>query len=531
MSKALKNITKLNNIVSVTDFYANGVSGALVDPTGVIDSSLGFQAATNALAVSGGVVLIPKGIYLVSIPIKTYGNVTIRGEGDASQILVNTDIEVFYSDRTTISIAIYRAEFYNFYIKKTVTTATTKYDIHLQNPCVCKLSNVRIQSGHVDSVYSSTNVGGVFLDKPTGAVSASFMNRIEDCWIQNNSIYFLNVTDSSVTGGFVWGHVRQFAIRISGASSGNIDISGSKGIITSQYNGGIWLDGLGINQIRIVDNEWDGNPLLIRGDGIYSPQQTETVTVTGNTFWGCGKNGINTTDPVGWTVTGNNFWKNNDSDNSYDDVRIIGATFQPNGNTVTGNVHVMDTARVNKGYAIREVNAGYNPISNTYSSNGVLGATGYMNPAILVLQQATVVGNSGMGTDAILRLLGDSVKLDSEAIIVKTPRTTVTAISGTLDLLLTTETYSGAQGSYVGTLYVNSSRPDYPAQGRKVVYALMGYGTTLVATQLGIQDGTGGGSTFTITAPNNGVVRFTNTFANACVVDMMFVGTRGLAGA
>lgn len=38
---------KLREMVSVLDFYANGVSGAKVDPTGVVDSTAGIQAAIN----------------------------------------------------------------------------------------------------------------------------------------------------------------------------------------------------------------------------------------------------------------------------------------------------------------------------------------------------------------------------------------------------------------------------------------------------------------------------------------------------
>lgn len=40
--------SKMREVVSVTDFYANGVSGVLVDPTGVVDSTLGIQAAIDA---------------------------------------------------------------------------------------------------------------------------------------------------------------------------------------------------------------------------------------------------------------------------------------------------------------------------------------------------------------------------------------------------------------------------------------------------------------------------------------------------
>ena len=79
MSKALKNITKLNNIVSVTDFYANGVSGALVDPTGVIDSTLGIQAACNSFGASGGVVR-GNGLFKTSATITVPRGVSIIGD-------------------------------------------------------------------------------------------------------------------------------------------------------------------------------------------------------------------------------------------------------------------------------------------------------------------------------------------------------------------------------------------------------------------------------------------------------------------
>ena len=64
--------------VLVTDFYANGVSGALVDPTGVIDSTLGIQAAVN----TGLPVVFPNaGTFKISSPITYTGKVIIFGNG------------------------------------------------------------------------------------------------------------------------------------------------------------------------------------------------------------------------------------------------------------------------------------------------------------------------------------------------------------------------------------------------------------------------------------------------------------------
>jgi len=54
--------SKEREIVSVTDFYANGVSGVAVDPTGVVDSTLGIQAAID-LVGNYGAILFPQGVY------------------------------------------------------------------------------------------------------------------------------------------------------------------------------------------------------------------------------------------------------------------------------------------------------------------------------------------------------------------------------------------------------------------------------------------------------------------------------------
>jgi hypothetical protein len=68
---------KEREFVSVTDFFANGVSGPLVDPTGVIDSTLGIAAA---LAASNNV-YVPEGDYLVSALVFDKNYQTFTGAG------------------------------------------------------------------------------------------------------------------------------------------------------------------------------------------------------------------------------------------------------------------------------------------------------------------------------------------------------------------------------------------------------------------------------------------------------------------
>lgn len=58
--------SKLREEVSFLDFYANGVSGAKVDPTGVVDSTLGIQAAIDYAAVKGYPLARVPGLFKVS---------------------------------------------------------------------------------------------------------------------------------------------------------------------------------------------------------------------------------------------------------------------------------------------------------------------------------------------------------------------------------------------------------------------------------------------------------------------------------
>jgi hypothetical protein len=500
---------KLRERVSVKDF------GAVGDGT---DATAAFQAAAAyMLTRGGGRCYIPGGVYLVKASIKTGNNVTFYGDGDSSQLLVNTDIEVFVSDTTTPSSAVFRAEFRDFFINNTVAGARTKYDIHLQNPCICKFDGVHIASGHGDTAYSATNVGGIFLDKPDASTSASYMNRIKDCWIERNSIYCKNVTDTTVTGGFVWGHVRQFAIRFQGGGANAVEKV--EGIIASQFCGGIWLDGAGINQMRIHGNEFDGNPALITGTGVYAPASTISLSITGNTFWGCAKHGIDVTDPIGMSVSGNSFWKSNFADGGYDDVRITGKTFQPNGNVVSGNSHVIDTVRANPGCAIREVNSGFNPVNNTYTGNGVQGQ-GYMSPAILTLSAASVIGNVGKGVENLGQQPGNMLKLGGSAIVANL--TEDVAAGAFVDLVIT-------PSGYVGTLNVGVARGNFPIQSRRALYAAFAYGTTSNMQLIAGQDGSDVTvPTFTLTTPVAGAIRLTNTTANTLAVRMSFFGNAAL---
>lgn len=507
----------LRDFVSVLDFTVQ--SGV------VSDGSQAFQAAIDSLGDSGGHVICPPGKYVFDSPVIMRSNVIIQGFGNSSEVYTDHDIEVFNSS-SDINSSIFNAEIRDLFINKSVKNETTKYDIRFTNPSMCKCIRVRVKSGHNDNDYSQTNVGGILFQKPSGSTKTAFMNKIQDCWIQNNSIFFDSITDSTIDGGYVWGHTRQFAIRL--RSVGNVDVVNISGIITSQFNGGIWLDGPGINQIRIASNEWDGNPLLLRGDGIYCPQSVIGVTVYGNTIWGCGKNGASFTDPVGLIITNNTFWKNNDSDNYYDDVRIIGKSFSPQANVISSNTFVNDVARSNKGYAIREVNEGVNPANNVYTSNGVTGLNGYNLPAFNIVQSAEVYGNYGLSVQEIKHSAGRRSTYGPEAEGLQIAGSATIVAGGYIDVTVNTDTWVGSPGGFSGHLYITSCRENYSPQSSRYIFTVLAYGTTLSATQQVVQNGTGGGCTVALSMPSNGVIRITNSSAETVRLRAAFNGVKSL---
>lgn len=78
------------------------------------------------------------------------------------------------------------------------------------------------------------------------------------------------------------------------------------------------------------------------------------------------------------------------------------------------------------------------------------------------------------------------------------------ASGGTLDLTM-------PSSGFVGILSVSNTRDNYTPQSRRVVYGIACYGTTVNTTQLHIQDGTGGGPTFSLSVPSAGTLRWTDT--------------------
>jgi len=94
------------------------------------------------------------------------------------------------------------------------------------------------------------------------------------------------------------------------------------------------------------------------------------------------------------------------------------------------------------------------------------------------------------------------------------------AASGTLDLALCSQ--SGH--SNVGILIVGNWLVINPGVYDQKVYAFMSMGVSYTATEIGTQVA-GGGRTFTLSMPSNGVVRVTNTSDQTTTVVIQFMGT------
>ena len=385
--------------VNVLDFGATG--------NGTTDDTTAIKAALAFLSTTGGVAYFPQGTYLVSSVCTIPNNVTVQGVGEKSQILVNTDITVFNTSTTATSTIAAGIVIQDLYINNTVSGTKTKYDIILYNPNQCKILRVHVFSASTG--YSSTNVGGIWLERPSsGGAATAYVNLIQDCFVQNNSIYLHNISDSQITGGYVWGYNRSYAILLN--NCGDIEVSNSAGIIPSQYNGGIYLLGL-CNQIRIVNNYFDGNNSgVTTGVGIYSPQPQSSTSgstasiVVGNIFFLMQKESIKINDPIGWSITGNCFYDGNASDNFISDILITGQAIQPQGNCVIGNSFENDGSRTNPGYAIQEYNSGNKPTLNTYCGNSFTGV--YNAPVIVVLENSVISGNVGLNSQYLNNLGG-----------------------------------------------------------------------------------------------------------------------------
>ena len=174
--------TKLREIVSVLDFCANGTSGAAVDPTGAVDSTLGIQAAINQIAAGamGGTVFFPPGVYLVSATLAITTDAVLLRSDDRQMTQIrrasNYGPTVKFSKNTSTRISgggVFGIAFYDQ--NNSMTVATSPAHIVLDYTDQVKIKEVTTIDGaggirllsanntFIDTVFISSSSGS-----PTG---------------------------------------------------------------------------------------------------------------------------------------------------------------------------------------------------------------------------------------------------------------------------------------------------------------------------------------------------------------------------
>lgn len=175
---------ELARAVFANDFAANGVSGALVDPTGVLDSTAGIQAAINYIGPLGGEVLFAPGIYKFSSTLNvgngvgstfsTINGIRLRGMAPAGGLLTGSpqakvtlnytgtgiavsingpivdwglsNIQIFTSNISATSIGLYLNQASYGRIENLIVSQFGKYGIQVT------ATNVASQANHWTSV-------------------------------------------------------------------------------------------------------------------------------------------------------------------------------------------------------------------------------------------------------------------------------------------------------------------------------------------------------------------------------------------
>lgn len=195
--------------VSVLDFCANGVSGAAVDPTGVVDSALGIQAAITSLT-NGGVVYFPPGLYKLASQLTIPQNIPIIFQGSgipqqASSVATGTELRSTLRDGASPALKVsYTASDFSLFSMEDLYLSGGTYTevtggpgqggsalgnfvgLSIKNRHRWQLRNVRIAGFDNDGLRLESTFYGT-------AYSSSFM------W---NGAYGVNAIDSPNLDGF-----------------------------------------------------------------------------------------------------------------------------------------------------------------------------------------------------------------------------------------------------------------------------------------------------------------------------------------
>lgn len=291
---------KARETVSVLDFYANGVSGVAVDPTGAVDSTLGIQAAATHVGY-GGVIVFPKGTYLVSSTITLRGATKLIGYGPETTIIYRTGNygDTFLCGTTDLSeparnfsakgIRFLHSIPFSYGDTSLANKATSGAHIHLRGAQEAEISNcwihrlpygVRSEGGSWVKIQNCQFLGTYDLS------TVALQETIYQLWAQWSSVHGIPTTWVVINNNFLGstalrnitytpssGSVVVNRIDTMGALFGFF-IDGLEDLVCSNnYFGGhstaeigvINVSGGAVIDLRISDNFFDG---ISQGNGI-----------------------------------------------------------------------------------------------------------------------------------------------------------------------------------------------------------------------------------------------------------------------
>ena len=200
--------SKESESVSVLDFYANGVSGAAVDPTGAIRSDQGIQTALNL----GGKVYIPKGTYRIDASLTVPSNTEVVGEGAATIIQIHGDALIAFTTGYGVSAKE------NIYIHDLLidgggqtTNINTGYkagngiygsrvkNLHIDNVTIRKMGIVQLANPTIDNGWGGY---GIKIEARYGSISNI---KVTNCTITNIAGQGMSSGDGIYIAGYAPG--------------------------------------------------------------------------------------------------------------------------------------------------------------------------------------------------------------------------------------------------------------------------------------------------------------------------------------
>ena len=232
--------------VSVTDFYANGASGAIVDATGGLDSILGIQKAIDSLPAAGGVVEFPPGTFKISSAISIRSGIILRGHGSQNTVISYTGAAQALV-QSTPGVRIFGVGLDGIRIND-AGTGTVGLDLNSTS------------SSDFEDVVVNGFTTGVSLTGPNGFC---VYNRFYNVTAQNSTTGYLIGSAGSNSNSFI-------ACRVNIASSFGFDIVDS-------------------NQNAITHSQIEGAAVGVRITSS-APSLSDRNTISFNRFEGCTTN-------------------------------------------------------------------------------------------------------------------------------------------------------------------------------------------------------------------------------------------------